>query len=92
MSHAAHTRIPVAGAGGVPDLQAASLAGLEPVFEPAEVSAYLKLDVTTVRRLFLDRPDVVRIGRPSARGGRRSYVTLRIPLSAVRAFMQERMR
>jgi hypothetical protein len=76
----------------VPSLQAAALPGLDPLFEPCEIAEYLKLDVTTVRRLFVDRPDVVRIGRTAARGGRRSYVTLRIPLRAVQAFMRERMR
>ena len=79
-----------AGAGSVPSLQAAALPGLEPLFDPSEIAVYLKLDVTTVRRLFLDRADVVKIGRPTARSSRRSYVTLRIPLSAVRAFLRER--
>ncbi len=74
------------------NLQGTSLPGLEPLFDPLQVAEYLSLDVTTVRRLFLNRTDVVKIGRTSARGGRRSYVTLRIPLSAVRAFVRERTR
>jgi hypothetical protein len=81
-----------AGAGSVSPLEGVGLSGLEPLFDPFEVAQYLKLDVSTVRRLFLDRPDVVKIGRRSARAGRRSYVTLRIPLSAVRAFLLERSR
>jgi hypothetical protein len=81
-----------AGAGSVFELQGKPLAALEPLFEASEVAEYLKLDVTTVRRLFLDRDDVVKIGRTSARGGRRSYVTIRIPQSAVLAFLRERTR
>lgn len=81
-----------AGAESVADLQGNSLAGLEPLFEAAEVAKYLKLDVTTVRRLFLDRADVVKLGRTSARGSRRSYVVLRIPLGAIQSFLRERMK
>jgi hypothetical protein len=67
------------------------LPGLEPLYTAAEVAGYLKLDETTVRRLFLDRPDVVKLGRTEARA-KRSYVTLRIPLSAVQKFIRERSR
>ena len=91
MRHATETRMD-AGAGSGPPLQDAAVPGLDPLFEPSEVAEYLKLDVTTVRRLFIDRTDVVKIGRATARGGRRSYVTLRIPLRAVQSFMRERMR
>ena len=82
----------LAGAGSVANLQGVSLDGLEPLYEPAQVAEYLRLDVTTVRRLFLDRPDVFKFGRTVARGGRRSYTTLRIPRSAVQAFLRERMK
>jgi hypothetical protein len=43
----------------------------------AEVAERLKLDTETVRRLFLNEPDVVVICFP--RKGRRVYRTLRIP-------------
>jgi hypothetical protein len=65
------------------------LGGEDRLSTPAEVAEFLKLDVTTVRRLFLDRSDVVKIGRTSARGARRSYVTLRIPVSALQRFLKE---
>lgn len=71
-----------------PPSPALALGGLEPLYTAAEVAGYLKLDETTIRRLFLDRPDVVKIGRTEARG-KRSYVTLRIPLSAVQKFIRE---
>jgi hypothetical protein len=64
----------------------------EPLYTSQQVADYLQFDVTTVRRLFIDRADVVKTGHPKARGGRRSYVTLRIPLSALRAFIAERKR
>ena len=78
-----------AGAEGVPAILGKSLGDLEPLFAPSEVAEYLKMDPTTVRRLFLGRDDVVKLGRTRGRGGRRSYVTLRIPLSAVRKFLAE---
>ena len=81
-----------AGGSGAPELTGAGLPGLEPLYDPSQVAAYLGLDVSTVRRMFLDRPGVVRIGRTEARGGKRQYCTLRIPLSVVRRFVQERSR
>ena len=75
-----------------PTTSASALPGLEPLFSPQQVAEYLQLDVTTVRRLFLDRPDVLRIGRSEARGAKRSYTTIRIPLSAVKIFIRERSR
>lgn len=79
-----------AGGRGLSELVGGGLANLEPLFTPHEVAEYLKVDITTVRRLFLERPDVLKIGRLTARGGKRSYVTLRIPLSAVQRFIEER--
>jgi hypothetical protein len=82
---------PIPVGGGSVSAPTLALEGLEPLYEPAQVAEYLKLDVTTVRRLFIDRPGVVKIGRTAARGGRRSYVTLRIPLSELRRFLEERL-
>ncbi|MGE5568910.1 MAG: helix-turn-helix domain-containing protein [Rhodospirillales bacterium] len=79
-----------AGGRGLSELAGRGLANLEPLFTAQEVADYLRLDVSTTRRLFLDRPDVLKIGRLTARGGKRSYVTLRIPLSAVQRFIEER--
>ncbi|MEK7753460.1 MAG: helix-turn-helix domain-containing protein [Acidobacteriota bacterium] len=65
------------------------IAGMEPIYTPQEVAAWLKVDESTVRRLFIDRPDVLKLGRAVARGKRRSYLTLRIPLSVVERFIRE---
>ncbi len=62
---------------------------LEPLLTPYQVAEHLQIDVSTVRRLFLDRSDVVKIGRTESRK-KRSYVTLRIPVSALRRFLEER--
>ncbi len=80
------------GGGSVPELAGRGLATLEPMFTAQEVADYLRLDVTTTRRIFLDRPGVVKLGRQTGRAGKRQYCTLRIPLSAVQRFIRERSR
>jgi len=62
-------------------------------FSTQEVAAILHLSEQTVRREFQDRPGVLKISkhRPSiANRGRRPYVTLRIPQSALDAYIRER--
>ena len=54
---------------------------LDRLIKPAELAKAWQLDETTIRRLFLDEPGVLKIGRPTSRGGKRSYLTLRIPSS-----------
>jgi hypothetical protein len=70
---------------------APSEAGRVPVdrlLRPEEIARAWQLDVTTVRRLFLGVPGVLKLGRKVARG-KRSYVTLRIPVEvAQRVFME----
>ncbi len=73
---------PVAVTGGV----------LEHLLTPQELAQAWQLDVTSVRRLFLDEPGVLKIGRAVARGGKRSYVTLRIPEAVARRVYEERSR
>lgn len=75
-----------------PATSVSALPGLEPLFTPQQVAEHLSIDVTTVRRLFLDRPDVLKLGRPEARGAKRQYCTLRIPLSVIQKFLRERSR
>jgi Helix-turn-helix domain len=79
-----------AGGSGVPGLAGAGLGGLEPVYTPEQIAAYLGLDTSTVRRLFQDTAGVVRIGRTEARGGKRQYCTLRVPQSVLQRFIRER--
>ena len=48
------------------------------IYIPDELSKGLRLDRTTIVRMFLDEPGVIRHGH-SANRGRRQYFTLRIP-------------
>ena len=60
------------------------MAFAEQHYAPAEIAQKWGLSDTKVRRLFQDEPDVLRIGEPSRRLGRklkRRYYTLRIPES-----------
>ena len=53
-------------------------------YSPAEIAERWGLSPTKVRRMFTDEPDVMKIGEPSQRIGRklkRSYFSLRIPES-----------
>jgi hypothetical protein len=52
-----------------------------------ELAVLWNLSKQTIRRLFQDEPDVVRIGEKDVRH-RRAYVTLRIPESVVRRVHQ----
>jgi hypothetical protein len=52
----------------------------EPLYTSDELARAKKLHASTVRRLFLDEPGVIRFGH-GRRRGRRQYFTLRIPHS-----------
>lgn len=56
-------------------------------YSVAELAAVWNLSKQTIRRLFQDEPDVVRIGEQEVRH-RRMYVTLRIPETVVRRVHQ----
>lgn len=58
----------------------------EPKYTPEDLAKLHKLHPSTIRKLFLDEPGVLRIGHFSGRG-KRQYFTLRIPQSvAIRVF------
>jgi hypothetical protein len=58
-------------------------------YTPQELAEMWKLDETTIRRLFIDEPGVLKLGN-GARRGKRSYTTLRIPESVVTRVYRER--
>lgn len=60
-------------------MQAANIAN-EPVFTAEELAREKKLHPTTIRKLFVDEPGVIRLGHSHVRG-RRQYFSLRIPRS-----------
>lgn len=67
-----------------------------PVFERhftvQEVADAWHLDHDTIRKIFQDRDDVLKIGRLTSRGKTRSYVSLRIPASVLERVYLERTR
>ena len=73
-----------AGAGSV-------CVDLEPLYTAEQVADHLQRDVTTIRRTFADRPGVIVLGRPEGRR-KRSYTTIRIPLSVLKAYIAEHQR
>ena len=64
----------------------------EKLLRPQELAEAWQLDVSTIRKMFIDQPGVLKIGRPRARGRKRSYVTLRIPETVARRVFEERSR
>ena len=65
--------------------------GIEPLYTPMEVAAYLRIDVSTVRRMFNEIPGAMKIESRNHAEGKRPYNTVRIPLSVVRAFIAQRL-
>jgi hypothetical protein len=54
---------------------------LERHYTPAEIGALWGFDQTTIRRMFMDEPGVLKEGKRGRRDGKRQYVSLRIPES-----------
>jgi hypothetical protein len=63
---------------------------LERHLTPAEIAHAWQIDETTVRRIFIDEPGVLKLGRPVAGRDKQSYVTLRIPESVAQRIYDER--
>jgi hypothetical protein len=49
-----------------------------------------RVDVSTIRRIFQDMPEVLKLGRTVAGRGKRSYATLRIPVDVAERVYRER--
>jgi hypothetical protein len=64
----------------------------EPHFTPQDLGGLWKLDVSTIRRWFIDEPGVLMYGKQSRRDGKRSYLTLRIPASVARRVYNKHVR
>ncbi len=61
-------------------------------YTPKELATVWRLDVSTVRKIFLDEPGVLKIGKAHRRDGKRDYLSLRIPESVVLRVHQQRSR
>jgi hypothetical protein len=61
-------------------------------FTPKQLADLWILHESTIRRLFLDEPGVLKYCNSFTRSGRREYVTLRIPESVARRVYARRSR
>ena len=61
-------------------------------FTPKELAAVWALDETTIRRIFIGQPGVLKIGKSERRDGKRDYLSLRIPQSVAQRVHMERSR
>lgn len=61
-------------------------------FTPKQLAELWLLHESTIRRLFLDEPGVLKYGKTSRHDGHRDYVTLRIPESVARRVYEKRTR
>lgn len=77
----AHTRLGVALSDGTSTAAATPYA--ERHFDVAEIAQRWNLSPDTIRRLFEKEPGVLVLGATRMRGGKRRYLTLRIPESVV---------
>ena len=59
-------------------------------YTPKDLATVWRLDETTIRRLFIDEPGVLKIGKSNRRDGKRDYLSLRIPQSVAERVHRER--
>ena len=55
----------------------------EAIFTAEELAASKRLHPSTIRKMFMNQPGVIRLGHPAS-AGRQQYFTLRIPSSVAR--------
>ena len=61
-------------------------------YTPKELGELWTLDERTIRRIFRDEPDVLRLGKANRRDGKREYISLRIPASVAERVHRQRSR
>jgi hypothetical protein len=61
-------------------------------FTPKQLADLWLFHESTVRRMFIDEPGVLKYGKASRHDGRRDYVTLRIPESVARRVYEQQAR
>jgi len=81
-------RRPIADDRALRELAGAAM--LEAHFTPRQLAASWQLDVSTVRRLFVDEPGVLKIGKSGRPDGKRDYLSLRIPRSVAERVYKRR--
>ena len=76
-------------------IEARPIAGevaLERHYTPQELAGLWGFDQTTIRRMFIDEPGVLKIGKQARRDGKRSYVSVRIPASVAQRVHERKAR
>jgi hypothetical protein len=68
------------------------MVALERHYTPQELADLWGFDQTTIRRMFIDEPGVLKEGRRARRDGKRSYVSLRIPASIAQRVHERKAR
>ena len=61
-------------------------------FTPKQLADLWLFHESTIRRMFIDEPGVLKFGKMTRHDGRRDYVTLRIPESVARRVYEKRTR
>jgi hypothetical protein len=73
-------------------IDASFMPALERHYTPQELGELWGFDQTTIRRLFVDEPGVLKIGKQARRDGKRSYVSVRIPASVAQRVHERKAR
>jgi hypothetical protein len=66
-------------------IDASPLAAFERHYSPQELAELWGFDQTTIRRMFVDEPGVLKMGKSARRDGKRDYLSLRIPASVAQS-------
>jgi hypothetical protein len=61
-------------------------------YTPQQLAGLWGFDPSTIRRIFIDEPAVLKEGKQTRRDGKRSYVSLRIPASVARRVYERKTR
>lgn len=72
-------------------LSEAALA-LERHYSPQELGDLWGFDPNTIRRMFVDEPGVLKVGKQVRRDGKHPYVSLRIPASVALRVHEQKSR
>jgi hypothetical protein len=61
-------------------------------FTPKQLAELWGFDPNTIRRMFIDEPGVLKVGKQVRRDGKRPYVSLRIPGSVAKRVYDRKTR
>jgi hypothetical protein len=61
-------------------------------YTPQQLAELWGFDQSTIRRIFIDEPGVLKVGKQGRRDGKRDYISLRIPTSVAQRVHERRTR